>query len=147
MEKIRWTDRVRNEVHRIKEERNVVKLHECVFFSSTWIFYSSFIPLTDCNDASDGPRSVESGIEPHQGVGVVHLIEPIWPFGDRKLRRVIRGEVWCCEIFGYCDTGGRSDIAFQDFSKIQLIGDRSAVTVCKTEQSQVSMIFFYSIST
>ena len=33
MEKIRWTDRVRNEVaHRIKEERNVVKLHEYVFF-------------------------------------------------------------------------------------------------------------------
>ena len=33
MEKISWTDHVRNEVlHRVKVERNVVKLHENVLF-------------------------------------------------------------------------------------------------------------------
>jgi hypothetical protein len=33
MEKISWTDRVRNEVlHAVKEERNVGKLHENIVF-------------------------------------------------------------------------------------------------------------------
>ena len=129
MEKVSGTDSLRNEVlQRVKEERNVIKLHD-FFPSSIWKFYSSFLPLTDCNQASDGPRCAESGIERHDGMGIVRLNEPIWPGGDRKWCRKI---VWCCEIYIWCcEIGGYSENFFQDLIEIQFFGDFSAVRVCK----------------